>query len=49
MALDIKDRRAYPDQIGNIEKLKEQFKKVIQKRRNEWVGEYDYWVEKYWI
>ena len=49
LALDIKERRAYPDQIRNIEKYKEQFKKVIQKRSNEWEGEYDYWVEKSWI
>ncbi|TRZ49804.1 flavodoxin family protein [bacterium] len=47
--LDIKEKKAYPDQIGVIEKRRQHFKEVIKARKEEWEEEYRYWQDKGWL
>jgi len=49
LASDIQERRIFPDQITLIEKFKRHFKKIIQDKRNDWTGEYEYWQNKGWL
>jgi len=46
---DIQEKRVFPDQIKVIEEFKEHFKSVIQMRRDDWVEEYQYWLNKSWL
>ncbi len=48
-ALDIKSKRVFPEQMEIINKFKEYFKQIIQIRKVEWKGEYEYWLEKGWL
>jgi multimeric flavodoxin WrbA len=48
-ALDIRHQRAYPDQIKILEAGREHFKRIIQMRKDEWPGEYQYWKERGWL
>ena len=49
LASEIKEKKAYPEQITLIEKGKQHFGEVIKKRKNEWIEEYHYWQEKGWL
>jgi len=47
--LDIKEKRMFPEQIKIIDQGKEHFKKIIQMRKDEWIEEYQYWLDKGWL
>ena len=49
LMLDIQERMAFPEQIKAIEEFKEHFKNVIQLRKDDWVEEYQYWLNKGWL
>jgi len=49
LAIDIKEKKAYPEQIVLIEESKQHFKELIKKRKNEWTEEYQYWQDKGWL
>lgn len=46
---DIKGKKKYPAQIKIIEQGKQHFRKIIQKRKSQWLEEYLYWKEKGWL
>jgi multimeric flavodoxin WrbA len=46
---DIEDKKQYGDQLEIIEEGRRHFAKVIERRRDEWQAEYDYWREKGWL
>ena len=46
---DIKEKKAFPDQIKIIEQGKEHFKRIIQLRKDDWQEEYAYWQQKGWL
>jgi len=48
-ASDVKEKRAYPDQIELIEKGKRHFGEIIKARKNDWQEEYQYWLDKGWL
>jgi len=48
-ASDIKGKKAYPEQIEQIETGKRHFGEIIKKRKNDWMQEYQYWQDKGWI
>jgi len=48
-AEDLEEKRRYPKQLVIVEKGKEYFKKIIQMRKNHWIGEYQYWRDSGWI
>ncbi len=45
----IKDKRLFPDQIKIIEAAKVHFKRIMEKRKDEWLEEYRYWKDKGWL
>ncbi|MBU4376608.1 MAG: flavodoxin family protein [Candidatus Omnitrophica bacterium] len=49
MISDIKEKRAYPDQIDAIEKGKQHFSGVMKARKDYWKEEYQYWIDKGWL
>ena len=49
LAVDIKENRNYPEQLELIENGKQHFREIIRARKNEWVGEYQYWCDKGWL
>ena len=49
IALDIKRKKVYPDQQKEIERTRQYFKKIILFKRNDWQGEYRYWLSKGWL
>lgn len=49
IALDIKQKKIYPDQLELIEKGKQHFAEVIKARKNDWQEEYQYWLDKGWL
>ena len=46
---DIQGGKMFPDQINIIEKGKEHFRKIIEKRKDTWAEEYQYWKDKGWL
>lgn len=48
-ASDIRDKKAYPEQLKAIEQGREYFSRIIKFRKDEWKEEYEYWVKKGWI
>jgi len=48
-AADIKEKKAYPEQIAFINEGKRRFGEVIKIRKNEWIEEYKYWQNKGWL
>jgi len=48
-ARDIREKKEYPDQTEIIEKGRGHFKKIMQIRKEDWSGEYEYWQEKGWL
>ena len=49
MAADMRVKKLYPEQMKLIEENKEHFARIIELRKNDWLGEYQYWVEKGWL
>ncbi len=49
LVLDIKEKKAYPEQTAVIEEGKRYFGEVIKKRKNDWTQEYQYWQDKGWL
>jgi len=49
LALDIKEKKTYPDQIELIDNGKQHFREIIKLRKNEWQEEYQYWLDKGWL
>jgi multimeric flavodoxin WrbA len=49
LVMDIQEKKAYPEQLEIIGKGKEHFKRLIEARKKEWAGEYQYWQEKGWL
>jgi multimeric flavodoxin WrbA len=49
LALCIKEKRQFPDQMRIIEEGKEHFRKIVQMRKEEWKEEYQYWRDKGWL
>lgn len=48
LALDIKEKRIFPQQLKIIEDGREHFKKIMQIRKEDWIEEYRYWQDKGW-
>jgi multimeric flavodoxin WrbA len=49
MAADIRAQEPYPEQLAFIEESKKHFARVMKLRKNDWVEEYRYWIEKGWL
>ena len=49
LAAAVKDKKIFHDQVKSIEVGKEHFKRIIELRKNEWPGEYQYWKDKGWL
>jgi multimeric flavodoxin WrbA len=49
LSADIKEKKAYLEQIELIEKGRQHFKEVIQARKEDWIEEYKYWQDKGWL
>lgn len=49
LAVDIKEKNQYPNQLEIIERSRQQFKEVIAMRKNDWEEEYQFWVDKGWL
>jgi len=49
LAMDIKEKITYPEQIELIEKGKHHFREIIKARKKEWKEEYQYWLDKGWL
>jgi len=49
LMLDIQEKKVFPEQIKAIEAFKEHFKNVMQMRKDDWVEEYQYWLNKGWL
>jgi multimeric flavodoxin WrbA len=49
LAVDIQEEKAYPEQLELIEKGKQHFREIIEARKKEWAGEYQYWRDKDWL
>lgn len=46
LVLSIKNKIEFSDQIQIINNYKEHFKHLVEMRKNDWVGEYNYWLKK---
>lgn len=49
LAADIREKRNYPEQLEVIEQGKRHFRSIIEARKEEWVGEYQYWLDRGWL
>jgi len=49
LILDIQEKRILPEQIKVIEGFKDHFKNVMRMRKDDWVEEYQYWLNKSWL
>lgn len=49
VALDIKEKRIYSEQMKIIGDGKEHFKRIMQIRKEDWLEEYRYWQDKGWL
>jgi multimeric flavodoxin WrbA len=49
LAIDIQEEKNYPEQLKVIERGKQHFRHIIEARKEEWAGEYQYWREKGWL
>ncbi|MCK9615027.1 MAG: flavodoxin family protein [Candidatus Omnitrophica bacterium] len=45
----IKEKKLFPEQLSIIETNKERFKKVMEKRKDDWAEEYQYWKDNGWL
>jgi multimeric flavodoxin WrbA len=49
LMLDIQENRVFPEQLKAIEEFRKHFKNVIEMRKDDWVEEYQYWLNKRWL
>ncbi|MBU0547242.1 MAG: flavodoxin family protein [Candidatus Omnitrophica bacterium] len=49
LILNIQEKKVFPEQIKVIKGFKEYFKSVIQMRKDDWVEEYQYWLNRGWL
>ncbi|MFH1507919.1 MAG: flavodoxin family protein [Candidatus Omnitrophota bacterium] len=49
LALDIKEKKAYPQQLEVIEENKIVFRQIMELRKKDWEEEYLYWQTKGWL
>lgn len=49
LAVDMKEKKIYPEQSELIEKAKLHFGRIIEARKKEWEQEYWYWQDKGWL
>lgn len=49
LALDVKEKKTFPEQRGVIEERKAYFGKIINMRKHEWLEEYRYWQDRDWL
>ena len=49
LATDIQEKKDYPEQLKLIENGKQHFRRIIEARKKEWLGEYQYWHDKSWL
>ncbi|MGD1049264.1 MAG: flavodoxin family protein [Candidatus Krumholzibacteriaceae bacterium] len=49
MAVDIRTKKSYPEQMKLIEDNKVHFARIIKMRKDDWREEYQYWVDKGWL
>lgn len=49
LAVDIKEKRQYSDQLKIIEEGRVYFGKIIEMRKDKWQEEYQYWLTKGWL
>jgi len=49
LAMDIQEKKSYPEQLELIEKGKQHFRRIVEARKKEWAGEYRYWRDKGWL
>ena len=49
LALDIKEKKSYPEQAEIIERGRQHFAQIIKFRKDDWQEEYEYWSEKGWL
>ena len=45
----IKSKKAFPDQMKEIQSRRSFFRRIIAAHKEEWSGEYDYWKEMGWL
>lgn len=45
----IRTRRAYPDQIADLERSREYFRNLVTANRDIWVHEYEVWADRGWL
>ncbi len=48
-AVDLKEKKSYPEQLEIIEQGIRFFAGIIKLRKNEWLEEYEYWARKGWL
>ena len=46
---DISEKKVFPDQMKIINEHREHFRKMMRLAKDEWPGEYQYWLEKGWL
>jgi multimeric flavodoxin WrbA len=49
LTMDIREKKNYPEQLELIEKGRQHFRGIIEARKKEWAGEYQYWQDKGWL
>lgn len=49
LALDIKAKRIFLEQIKIIEEGRKHFKRIMQLRKDDWQEEYQYWKDRGWL
>ncbi len=49
LALDMKEKKAFPQQLELIEKGKQRFRQIVELRKKDWEEEYQYWQSKGWL
>lgn len=49
LAADIKEQKAYPEQVDFISRAKRHFGRIIKARSADWQEEYQYWIDKGWL
>jgi hypothetical protein len=49
LAMDIQEKRSYPEQLKLIENGKQHFRLIIEARKKGWAGEHQYWQDKGWL
>ncbi len=49
LVLAIKEKKAFPKQQELVERGRQYFKEVIKARKDDWLEEYQYWLDKGWL